>query len=149
LLARPFSRIVYTERVGGSNPSPPTSLRSCELRLGKPELAARRQTISAAETFKPLLAAPAFRLKPVRTGVDRVGGRRRGLRRTSPPFANPMPVKIRGGTRACSQSASPAAKISGLRSCPIQARLRPSRKSPSHIETSGHRISHASFMSSG
>jgi hypothetical protein len=43
LLARPFSRIVYTERVGGSNPSPPTSLRSRELRLGKPDLAASRR----------------------------------------------------------------------------------------------------------
>jgi hypothetical protein len=30
--------LVYTERVGGSNPSPPTSLR-CELRLGEADLA--------------------------------------------------------------------------------------------------------------
>ena len=29
-----FFRLVYTERVGGSNPSPPTSLRSSKLRLG-------------------------------------------------------------------------------------------------------------------
>ena len=34
LLALGFSRLVYTERVGGSNPSPPTSLRSSKLRLG-------------------------------------------------------------------------------------------------------------------
>ena len=41
-LAQLVERLLYTQNVGGSSPSPPTSLRSlCELRLGKPALDVR------------------------------------------------------------------------------------------------------------
>jgi len=50
LLARAFSRIVYTERVGGSNPSPPTS---------HPE-GMRMRVFAAAAAVIALVAGPAY-----------------------------------------------------------------------------------------
>ena len=37
-LAQLVERLIYTEDVGGSNPSLPTKLRSCGAALGKPKL---------------------------------------------------------------------------------------------------------------